>query len=304
MRIIPAGTFVCDAATAKDPAALKAAGYVGIARYITGNVNDWRQLSIRERDAYAAAGLGVWLIWETQANAALGGAPKGTLHGAAARRDADRLGYTGTVVIATTDFDVTASTLDAVLAYCRAFQRACGLPCGIYGDTNIAAGVRPGEFALIWRPSASWWSRVFAFGKWFNTYVHPNTDIRQFGARGVPGTDHGVVLRDVPMWTYLAPVVAPLKPIVVPKPTLQKTLTSPFKVSEEVRNLQSVCNFWGAAQPQGKRFSAGPADGKFGNQTGAGVEAFQRLLGVKPDRIYGPATATAYTGFLRWLQHG
>ena len=297
MAVVNKGDFVVDYATPKDLGTIKAAGYKGVARYICGSPTVWKVITPRERDQIVAAGLGLWLIWETSANAAVKGAAQGRLDGAAARRDADRLGYNGTIVIATTDFDVTAATLAAVLAYCHAFKAACGLPCGIYADTDIAAAVRPGEFVPIWRPSASWWSRVFAFGVWNNRFVHPNTDIRQMTGR-VPGTDHGEVLKDgIPMWKGTP--VAPVLPVVgIPRPTLQLTLTSRFVKNAEVLHLQQACNFWGWRDALGRKLAE---DGRFGEQTKQGVRSMQKALRRTQDGVYGPATANSYKEFLAYM---
>lgn len=286
MKNLAVGDLVCDYATPKDEAAIVAAGYKAVARYITGSPTDWREISPAELRRIVDHGLGLWLIWETGASRALSGAAGGKADGAVARKEADRLGYDGSIVIATTDFDVTGASIGAVMEYCRAFKVACGLPCGIYADTDIAAACAPGEFGPLWRPAAAWWSRQGS-----NTaFVHPNTDIKQgFTGERVPGVDHGVVVKPVSVWTgKAAPVVALPK---VPKAWLVKGDSGP-----EVKFLQGQVNFWGALAPQ--KYSCGPADGFFGDATVAGVKAFQKTLKQWPDGRYGPETEKAYAYFL------
>lgn len=285
MRNLVVGDLVCDYATPKDEAAVAAAGYKAVARYITGNPNDWREISPAEMNRIAAHGLGLWLIWETGANHALQGAAGGKRDGAIARKEADRLGYNGSIIIATTDFDVFPSTITVVMEYCRAFKAACGLPCGIYADTDIAAACPPGEFSPLWRPAAAWWSRQGT-----NTsFVHPNTDIKQgFSGERLPGVDHGQVLKPVSAWTGTA---APVVQSLIPQAWLVRGMRGP-----KVKFLQETINFWGALAPV--KYGCGPADGVFGDQTVAGVKKFQKVLKQLPDGRYGPATEAAFAYFM------
>lgn len=285
MRNLAVGDLVCDYATPKDEAAVAAAGYKAVGRYISGGAGVWKEITPAEMNRIAAQGMGLWLIWETSANRALSGAAGGKIDGAKARKQADQLGYNGAIVVASTDFDVTPATITVSMEYNRAFKAACGLPCGIYGDTDVAAACAPGEFNPIWRPAAAWWSRQGTNTK----FVHPNTDIKQgFTGERIPGVDHGVVLKPVSVWTGKA---APAAPRTVPKAWLVKG-----NRGSEVKFLQDSVNFWGQFAPV--KYTCGPADGIFGDQTANGVRGLQRALKQQQDGRYGPATEAAFAYFL------
>ena len=64
--------YSCDFSYARPvPAAIKAAGYVGVWRYLSGGTPG-KDITFAEFESYLNTGLGVGLVWETSAQAALG----------------------------------------------------------------------------------------------------------------------------------------------------------------------------------------------------------------------------------------
>lgn len=89
------------------------------------------------------------------------------------------------------------------------------------------------------------------------------------------------------VWALPSPSPAP-SPIDVPTPTLRSGSTG-----QEVRELQSVCKFWG--------FYPFTVDGSFGARTVDAVKQLQGMLKLTQDGVYGPVTATAYRNFVAAL---
>src|SRR5262249_50828244 len=106
-----------DAATdlTRFAKAIKAAGFDHVGRY-TKNVTR------SEIDALHAAGLGVWLIFETTATRALSGAPAGKVDAALTMKQCAALGApAGLTIFATVDTDPPASQLGIIRAYMLEF---------------------------------------------------------------------------------------------------------------------------------------------------------------------------------------
>jgi hypothetical protein len=120
-----------------------------------------KNISKAEFDAYEAAGIDMYLVWEMNSSRANLGAPYGTTDGRDAARLAAERGYpTHKPILVADDTNTTPTTIDAQEAYMRAFAAACvPYPIGIYGDTDILARCA-GLWAVGWVPNAWSWSGV------------------------------------------------------------------------------------------------------------------------------------------------
>lgn len=292
---IPAGTYVSDHATPKDPAALLAAGSKVSARYLMpGN---WKGITPRERDQLHAAGIGIVLILEFGAGDAFKGAPEGTRQGKLAAQWARDLGApAGVLILGTCDQNTTTATAPIAARFLEAFQAEVEAAGFAYlgGDYIDWEGIDllP-RSRCHWQPAASAWS----FRK-----IHPAAHVIQYPstskATRVPGTDGGQVLRYLP-GVWLGTPAGPPKPLVgIPQPTVRAVWNWRLKSADEnVRHLQRAINFWTAPQ----RIDD---DGKPGPQTGAGIRRLQQKINahrrargqrlIVEDGIYGPQTAGAY----------
>lgn len=187
--------------THPNPAAIKAAGYMGVIRYLS--TDPTKNITAAEAAALHAAGLGILLVWEAGGQNALGGANQGNVDGTQARVEAGALGYpTWCPVFAAVDFDVQPAQYPAVDAYFAAFAAAAGHPEGDYGSfallNHMAAADH--EVKFYWQTSA-----------WSGTTVSPLAHLYQRLAPTltVPGAagsyDENVVLKPLPWWTAAAP---------------------------------------------------------------------------------------------------
>lgn len=254
-----------------DPAAIKAAGYVGVMRYLSYDAN--KNLTPAELSGLHAAGLAVGLIWEAGATDELGGADTGALEYSQAESAADALGWPADrPVFFAADFAASGGQLETVAEY----MRSCvgGRPAGIYGgiqtvDTLLAEGI----CAWGWQTSA-----------WSGSAVSSRAQLyqRQRPTTGLTGSfDEDVALADD--WGGFPPVVAatvissPAPPFVPPFPGQIEQGSVGAAVVAFQRRL--------AARGWSIRI-----DGDDGPDTTATIEAFQRQKGLAVDGIGGPIT--------------
>ena len=116
-------TFSIDFSYARpNPAAIKAAGYVGVWRYLSGGTAG-KDITFDEFESYLKAGLGVGLVWETTGERALDGAAAGAADGRAALAQVATVGYPhgAPLVCNVGDFAATAAQIPAIEAYYNAF---------------------------------------------------------------------------------------------------------------------------------------------------------------------------------------
>lgn len=169
------------------PNALKAAGVVGVIRYVS-----WAGLSKiihkPEYDELVAAGLIVTLNWEGIATDWLGGGPAGLSHALSAVAQAKALGYPkGREIIGSADFDMTPNQWSlAGRAYAIAFAntiRAAGYRPGVYGPYNVLQWVSElGIMDVFWQAGMSWrWTN--------NNKVWPGAHLFQHAHLTIAGTD-------------------------------------------------------------------------------------------------------------------
>lgn len=152
LRGLDAGTTLTPYATK-----IKAAGFDHVGRYL-------KNLRLAEVTALHAAGLGVWLIYETTATRALFGDAAGAEDGLAAKQQAMALGVPdGTAIYATVDTDVPLNQLGIVRAYMLAFYRSLAgqYRLGIYACGAVLQG--NADIAVPWLAGAMGWAGSRAY---------------------------------------------------------------------------------------------------------------------------------------------
>ena len=125
-----------------DPAGLIAQGYIGVMRYLgrgPGGAPTSYDIGITERARLHAAGLRIGFVFETSANAALGGAPVGRDHGRRATLAADQVGVPLTIpTFYAVDFGPTPTQLAGPVAdYFRAARQVAARPVAVYGAHDV-----------------------------------------------------------------------------------------------------------------------------------------------------------------------
>lgn len=112
-------------------------GFEGIIRYCAPG-NSWKAIREPEALSQKAHNLKLALVYESTAQDALKGTNEGKLAGAIAAKAAATVGLppnNGSVLFASTDFDVTKDHLEVVAAYVTAFKEAApGYGIGLYGN--------------------------------------------------------------------------------------------------------------------------------------------------------------------------
>lgn len=282
------GDKAVDYAAPANSNPMKLVGIKLVGRYIDPTAGtsyaSWKCLSAHERDQLLNWQRAIMLIWETTATRGLEGAAAGKTDGAAAAAAAARLGYpTDQTIVVTFDTDINKANLPKAVEYWKAFKLACPHPCGIYGDWDII-GALGTVSACNWQANAAGWSWDWIKHMWRGS--HPLTHIQQKAQQ--LGVDPGDVLRAVKVWNGPVAKPKPANPK-APIPTLKQGMHS-----AEVVHLQQHLAFWG--------WYTGGIDGIFGSGTAMGVAALQKACKVKPDGVYGPATAASYSAFLAAMQ--
>lgn len=212
--------------------AIAAAGYSAVIGYVSGGL----QLAGRPKDLDAlyiadlqAAGLGVGLVWETSATAALGGGAQGAIDGARAVAEARSMGFpAGCPLLANLgDFAAGAGQLGAIHDYYFEFRRAPGFvwQAGGYATRYVIDGlVGQGAVGL-------WWQNAMDDAGVPGSIVSPNASIYQRTQHtrpliaGCAATDYDENVYDMPTsparpaWYYPAPTPAPAPPPPPPAPS-------------------------------------------------------------------------------------
>lgn len=211
--------------------AIAAAGYSAVIGYVSGGL----QLGGRPKDLDAlyiadlqAAGLGVGLIWETSATAALGGGNQGAIDGARAVAEARSMGFpAGALLLANLgDFAAAASQIPLIHDYYYAFRRvpgfnfqAGGYATGYIIDQLVAQGAE-----------GCWWQNAMDDAGELGSVVSAHASIYQRTQHTRPliaGCAPGDYDEDVydmptsparPAWYYPAPTPAPAPPPPAPSP--------------------------------------------------------------------------------------
>lgn len=190
--------WVADYTHRIDPAALKAAGVVGVCRYLSYPVPSGKVIGRAEYDELRATGIEVVLNWEFDNTDWLGGAPAGAAHGKEAARLAKALGHpAGSPIPGSADFDMTAGQWSSSCrAYAAAFRDALhagGYAAAVYGPWDVLSRCRDlGGFAMFWQSM----STAHSGGR--NANPWPGAHLRQRFQTSVAGheVDHNDILRD------------------------------------------------------------------------------------------------------------
>lgn len=167
-----------DYDTARPPsyAAVKAAGYSAVWRYLDGGAVPGKSLSAAEAEALHEAGLGIGLVWETTGQRALGGGPAGSADGAAAGKQARAIGVApGSPVLCNVgDFAASAAQIGAIHAYYYGFRVALGdyQPGGYATGYIIDQLVAGGAIGL-------WWQNAMDDGGLAGSVVSPHASVYQ-----------------------------------------------------------------------------------------------------------------------------
>lgn len=143
---------------APSPAAVKAARFALVLRYLSPPPNP-KNLTFPEAQGMIAAGVDVVTIWESTANAALGGHPAGLQHGVRARLMADACGAPQTSCIYfAVDFDAQSGQFPTIAAYQDGFTEGANPhPVGPYGSVSVVADMMGRGAPYGWQTCA--WSR-------------------------------------------------------------------------------------------------------------------------------------------------
>lgn len=191
-----------------SPAALRAAGYRFACRYVSYDGNP-KNLTVAEARALRQAGLDVVVVFERDADRPIEGAAAGAEDGASAKRQADALGAPpGSAIYAAVDFDPTSAQMPVVLAYLKAFARACDPhPCGAYGGYRVIDAAK-GIVRYLWQAGA--WSTWLNPATGRREYrLHPAAHLRQYAGTvqvdGVSCDVNDALQPDYGGWALLPP---------------------------------------------------------------------------------------------------
>jgi hypothetical protein len=192
-----------------NPAAIKAAGYVGVVRYLSHDPS--KDVTAAEIAALHKAGLSVRLVWETTARRALDGWRAGIVDRREAEKRAAALGYPkGCPIFYAVDCDADPAK---VVPYFKGVNRVHGYPVGAYGSKRVVEALwKAGLASRLWQTEA-WSGTAVSSRASLYQRVKPTHTIK--GAKG--GWDENVVLHPFSAWMPPAPKAAP-KPAVAPAP--------------------------------------------------------------------------------------
>ncbi len=171
--------WVADYTRRIAPATLRAAGVVGVCRYLARSTSLGKIIGRAEYRELTAAGFDVVLNWEQSATDWLGGAPGAREDATDAVRLARALGYPpGKPIPGSADFDMSRAQWDAGgRAYAVAYRdtlRAGGYGAGVYGPWDVLTWCRDlGGFDLFWQCK----SHAFSAGR--NAKPHPAAHLLQ-----------------------------------------------------------------------------------------------------------------------------
>ena len=148
-------SYLLDYAWAQIPAAaIRRAGYIGVMRYLGGSAS----LTPQERDNLFGAGLGIGLVWETQADEAEH-PERGATDARMANEQASALGFPPGCPIFFAD-DRNDPDVEQELGYFSGVFSNSGRPVGVYSGGNVIKAVMEAGFASFgwmvetWFPDA------------------------------------------------------------------------------------------------------------------------------------------------------
>lgn len=162
--------------TVSTAAALKSAGIAAVGRYLGFKTQVWsKTLTPDELTAIKAAGLSVFLIWESNpTNAGYFSYSKGLSDAKLALEEAAALGApTSTAIYFTVDFDAQSNDLAAIIEYFRGVRAGLGdqYPVGVYGSYTVLQALRGSSSAP---------DKYYQTYAWSSGLVYSGNDIYQY----------------------------------------------------------------------------------------------------------------------------
>jgi hypothetical protein len=271
-----------------DPAAIRAAGYLGVMRYLAPDnpLTHSKILFKDEATTLLDAGLGVGLVWEWTAGRAAAGYDAGVADSSAAELQAEALGFPPHLpIFFAVDFGTSPSV---VLPYFQGIASLAVNPVGVYGSLQVVEGILSSGYATFAWQTCGW--SGLAVSPRANLYQRLHATV----PNPLPSTDEDVLIHPFPMWSTAPsgvvlppPVASPIPPIFkLPPPVVVPVLKLGMR-GAAVRSLQAGLN---AVFPA---YSHLVCDGIFGPATWSVVNEFQKRSGLYPDGIVGPVTREA-----------
>jgi hypothetical protein len=158
------------------PAAIRAAGYAGVWRYLSGGTAG-KDLTKEEAAALHGAGLGIGCVWETTARRATEGAAAGTADGKGAAAQARSVGLPQgcPLLVNVGDFAGASAQLDVIEAYYHAFraETEATWQTGGYATAFIIAGLG------LRGAQGLWWQNAMDDGGVPGDVVSPHASLYQ-----------------------------------------------------------------------------------------------------------------------------
>jgi len=283
-----------------DPAAIRAAGYTAVLRYLSNDAT--KDLTAAEAAQLGSVGLGVGVIWETMANRSLGSTVAGQQDGGDVRLRLNELRAPGglPVLVALGDFQVQPYQLGAIKAYYAAYRATLG------EYQPGAGGYGPGwlidQLAAIW-PDDIWWqnaiddegvsgSTVVAAASIYQR-IRPTRALN--AAAGSYDEDvYGFGPRPLLSWWQPGAAAPPSPPPVTDwitgMPVVRQGDTGPV-----VRTVQGLLLARSYVIGHTGQLGVG-LDGQFGPLTDAAVRNLQAAARITIDGIVGPQTWPVLAG--------
>lgn len=283
-----------------DPAAIKAAGYTAVIRYLSQDGT--KDLTADEAAQLHAAGLGVGIIWETTADRARSSTVGGEQDAAAVWMLLKQLGAPPglPVLVNLGDFNVQPADVGAITAYYSAFRQNLGEY--VSGAGGYATGYLIDHLTVHW-PDDIWWQNAIndqdvsgstvVVGASIYQRVTPTQNLP--GAAGEYDEDvYGFGPRPVLQW-WTAAVPTPPPP---PQPSWSWSAMPLVKIGDSgpaVRTVQGllIARYY---QLGGSGQLHDGVDGVFGPLTDAAVREAQGAAHIAVDGIVGPHTWPVLAG--------
>lgn len=187
---------------------IKKAGYTAVGRYLGGDPR--KDITATEASHLHAAGLGIWLVWESVANRAAQGWAAGTSDAHAGHNQLQALGaINATPLFFAVDFDARPTE---VQAYFDAIHRFSSHGWGVYGSIRITQWARARYGCPTWQTAA--WSGGKVDAK-ANLYQRISPTRPTIIGASRSGYDENVLLAPLKLWTPISghsPTPPPVRP--------------------------------------------------------------------------------------------
>lgn len=181
--------WVADYTARIAPSALKAAGVVGVCRYLSPIQQNtaWKRITQPEYDELRAAGIDVLLNWEYAATDWLGGTAAGASHGQQAAAQAKGFDHpAGKPIAGSADFDMTSAQWNAAgRAYAVAFRdavEAAGYRAGVYGPSDVLGWCQALGYTTFWQSMSTAFSGGRNGRQWSGTSIWQRRQVTMAGS--------------------------------------------------------------------------------------------------------------------------